>query len=129
MRKLQSLLTTGSGLRSFECHATICRIETTHASRAEYEAFARGEVGGLSEGFGLTPVIVTISSRFGSETSGHRVSSLDDRDTSGRRTDRRNLKRGKLVRPEASSALRALGKEGKPHARRDDRVARERGSS
>jgi hypothetical protein len=39
--KLSALLPEGSTIRSFECHAALCKIETTHADLQAYTAFAR----------------------------------------------------------------------------------------
>jgi hypothetical protein len=39
--RLHSLLPEGSTLQSFECRATMCRIETTHGSFGAYSKFAR----------------------------------------------------------------------------------------
>jgi hypothetical protein len=38
-QKLSALLPEGSRLRSFECHASMCRLETSHKSRDSYWDF------------------------------------------------------------------------------------------
>jgi hypothetical protein len=39
--KLPGLLPKGSEVRSFECHSTLCRLETNHRDVASYHLFVR----------------------------------------------------------------------------------------
>jgi hypothetical protein len=41
MQKLRANLPSGSSLRSFECHETLCRIETRHLDRESHVEFVR----------------------------------------------------------------------------------------
>ncbi len=40
-RKLQAALPAGSSLQSFDCHETMCRIETSHDSRDDFQKYVR----------------------------------------------------------------------------------------
>jgi hypothetical protein len=40
-QKLTAVLPTGSELRSFECHETMCRVESSHANPMEAQAFMK----------------------------------------------------------------------------------------
>jgi len=40
-RKIAAVLPTGSELHSFECHETLCRVESTHDSQTKEDAFLK----------------------------------------------------------------------------------------
>jgi hypothetical protein len=57
--RLTSLLPEGSALQSFECHAEMCRIETSHSTMEQYMAFARAAFMDSSTMLWNAPVYLT----------------------------------------------------------------------